>query len=82
MIQELTVVKAELASAKAEGSKHKQRCDDLQSQNATMTSDLKHSQQSLSSTQVRAFSLLPTRMMTRKLAGTPLGSPVYYLASH
>ncbi|DBA66413.1 TPA: hypothetical protein ACH3X2_002392 [Trebouxia sp. C0005] len=51
--RELTVVKAELASAKAEGSKHKQRCDDLQSQNATMTLDLKHTQQSLSSTQVK-----------------------------
>ncbi len=76
MVQELTVVKAELASAKAEGSKHKQRCDDLQSQHATMTSDLKHSQQSLSSTQVRVFFLSPTSMMTRKLAGTPLGSPV------
>jgi len=72
VIQELTVVKAELASAKAEGRKHKQRCDDLQSQNATMTSDLKHSQQSLSSTQVRVFFLSPTRMMARKLVGTPL----------
>ncbi|DBA92760.1 hypothetical protein WJX77_004078 [Trebouxia sp. C0004] len=51
--RELTVVKAELASAKAESGKHKQRCDDLQSQNAAMTSDLKHSQQSLSSTQVK-----------------------------
>lgn len=71
-VQELTVVKAELASAKAEGSKHKQRCDDLQSQNATMTLDLKHTQQSLSSTQVRVCCHSPTRMMARRLVGTLL----------
>lgn len=52
-MQELTVAKAELVSAKAESSKHKERCDDLQSQHATMVSDVKHSRQSLSSAQVQ-----------------------------
>ena len=51
--QELTVARAELSSAKSEGSKYKSQCNELQSQNATLSSELRHSQQDLTAAQVR-----------------------------
>ena len=51
-LQELTTAKAELSSAKSEGTKHKEQCSDLQSQNAALSSDLRHTQQSLTAAQV------------------------------
>ena len=53
LLQELTVVKTELASAKTEGSSNKEKCESLQSQNTVLSSDLKHSQQSFSTAQVQ-----------------------------
>lgn len=51
-LQELTIAKAELASVKTEGSKHKEKCSDLQLQNASLNSELKHTEQSLTAAQV------------------------------
>ena len=51
-LQELTVAKAELSSAKSDGSKHKNQCSELQSHNATLSSELRHSQQNLTAAQV------------------------------
>lgn len=51
-LQELTIAKAELFSAQSEGSKHKDKCSALQSQNASLSSELKHTQQSLTAAQV------------------------------
>ncbi|KAL3148500.1 hypothetical protein ABBQ38_013942 [Trebouxia sp. C0009 RCD-2024] len=55
--RELTVVKAELASVKSEGSKHKEKCSDLQSQNASLSSEVKHTQQSLTAAQAKVKEL-------------------------
>lgn len=65
-LQELTVVKAELASVKSEGSKHKEKCSDLQSQNASLSSEVKHTQQSLTAAQV---------MLKSTLCPQPFSSP-------